>query len=176
MHAQAPQPPFVTSTLREIRVSGSTELSVDIVRRASGVRTGELLTETVDHINERVERRYRDEGYTFAHAKTAFDAPSGILTIEVDEGVIDDVEFQGVDDKLARRFLSDFALRAGDVFNRSRAQHALEALLQPTRGAVRPGRLSGDGSSFTPGRDTRRRRGSFDIVDRDGRRVLLVGL
>ena len=49
-------------------------------------------------------------------------------------------------------------------------------LLRQTRGAVRPGRLYGDGSTFTPARDMRRRRGTFDLVDRDGRRVLLVGL
>ena len=87
----------------------------------------------------------------------AFDPDSGVVTIDVNEGTIDGVEFQGVDEKLARRFASEFALRAGDVFNRERAQHALDALLQQTRGAIRPGRLYGDGSTFTPTRDMRRR-------------------
>jgi len=166
--------------VREIRISGAKELSDDVVRRAAGVAVGEPLAEpqsgAADRITESVQRKYRDEGYSFANAHVSFDPSSGVLTIDVNEGTIDGVEFQGVDEKLARRFASEFALRAGDVFNRERAQHALEALLEQTRGAIRPGRLYGDGSTFTPARDMRRRRGSFDLVDRDGRRILLVGL
>lgn len=182
IHAQDPPPPAVQPApiVREIRVAGAKELTDDIVRRAAGITVGEPPAETqsgaVDHVADAVQRKYRDEGYTFARAQVSFDPATGVVTIEVNEGIIDGVEFQGVDEKLAQRFASEFALRAGDVFNRERAQHALDALLQQTRGAVRPGRLYGDGSTFTPGRDLRRRRGSFDLVDRDGRRVLLVGL
>ena len=181
IHAQDP-PPVVQPApiVREIRVTGARELPEDVVRRAAGVVVGEPLAETqtgaVDRMTQSVQRKYRDEGYSFASAQVSFDPASGVVTIDVNEGTIDGVEFQGVDEKLARRFASEFALRAGDVFNRERAQHALDALLQQTRGAVRPGRLYGDGSTFTPARDMRRRRGSFDLVDRDGRRMLLVGL
>ena len=182
MHAQDPPSPVVQPApiVREIRVTGARELPEDVVRRAAGVVVGEALAETptsaVDRITESVQRKYRDEGYSFASAQVSFDPASGAVTIDVNEGTIDGVEFQGVDEKLARRFASEFALRAGDVFNRERAQHALDALLQQTRGAIRPGGLYGDGSTFTPGRDMRRRRGSFDLIDRDGRRILLVGL
>jgi hypothetical protein len=178
IHAQDPPPPVVqpAALVREVRVTGAKELSDDVVRRAAGISVGEALTETVDRTADAVQRKYQDEGYSFARVHTAFDPTSGVVTIEVNEGIIDAVEFQGVDEKLAQRFAGEFAVRAGDVFNRGRAQHALDALLEQTRGAIRPGRLYGDGSTFTPGRDRRRRRGSFDLVDRDGRRVLLVGL
>jgi hypothetical protein len=182
IHAQDPPSPVVQPApiVREIRVTGSRELSDDVVRRAAGVVVGEPLAEppssAVDRMTQSVQQKYRDEGYSFASAQVSFDPDSGVVTIDVNEGTIDGVEFQGVDEKLARRFASEFALRAGDVFNRERAQHALDALLEQTRGAIRPGRLYGDGSTFTPSRDKRRRRGSFDLVDRDGRRVLLVGL
>jgi len=165
-----------TSPVSEVRVTGAKELPDEAVRRAAGIKTGEPLSDTVEHVADAVQRKYRDEGYSFARATASFDPPTGVLTIDVDEGIIEGVEFQGIDEKLAGKFASEFALRAGDVFNRARAQHALDALLQQTRGAVRPGRLYGDGSTFTPSRDSRRRRGSFDLVDRDGRRVLLVGL
>jgi hypothetical protein len=166
-----PAPP-----IREVHLTGTKELSDEVVRRAARIATGEPFTETVERVAELVAQKYRDEGYSFARATATFEPASGVLKIDVDEGVIEGVEFQGVDEKLAGRFATEFALRAGDVFNRARAQHALDALLQQTRGAVRPGRLYGDGSTFTPSRDTRRRRGSFDLVDRNGQRVLLVGL
>ena len=50
-----------------------------------------------------VRRKYRDEGYSFASAQVSFDPASGVVTIDVNEGTIDGVEFQGVDEKLARR-------------------------------------------------------------------------
>jgi len=83
--------------------------------------------------------------------------------------VIDGVEFHGVDDfNVVRTLLDEFALRAGDVFNRNRAMQALEVLLRQTRGAIRPDR--------TGSRDRHGRRGTFDIVDRNGQRVLVVAL
>jgi len=178
IHAQDPSAPAAqpAAPVREVRVTGTRELSDEVVRRAARVETGEPFTETVEHVAAAVEKQYRDEDYTFARATVSFEPASGVLTIAVDEGVIEGVEFQGIDEQLARKFAADFALRAGDVFNRSRATRALDALLQQTRGAVRSGRLNGNGSTFTSGRDARRRRGSFDIVDRDNRRVLLVGL
>src|SRR5262249_11516968 len=84
------------------------------------------------------------------------------------------VEFEGVDENLARSFAEEFALRAGDVFNRKRARQALDVLLEQTRGAVRPARLYS--RPTTPPDDLSRRRSTFDLVDRGGRRMLLVGL
>src|SRR5262249_54843081 len=65
----------------------------------------------------------------------------------------------------------EYAVRAGDVFNRKNAMQALEVLLRQTRGAVRPGDVY-----YRDTRDLGNRRGTFDLVDRDGQRVLLVGL
>jgi len=142
IHAQDPPSPVVQPApiVREIRVTGARQLSDDVVRSAAGVVVGEPLAETqagaVDRMTQSVQRKYRDEGYSFANAQVSFDPDSGVVTIDVNEGTIDGVEFQGVDEKLARRFASEFALRAGDVFNRERAQHALDALLLQTRGAI----------------------------------------
>ena len=145
--------------VREVRVSGAKELEAGDVRRASGAMAGEPLADSLERIAERVQNRYREDGFMFANARISFEPDAGVLTVDVDEGVIEGVEFQGVDEGLARRFADEFALRAGDVFNRRRALHALDVMLQQTRGAV-----------------DRRRQGTFDLVDRNGRRVLLVGL
>lgn len=144
--------------VRSIRIVGAKEISEAGVARASRVVTGEALPVTLEQLRDRIERHYRDEGYTFARVTPTFDDASGALTIQIDEGVIDAVEFEGLDDKLKKTFDADFAFRAGDVFNRSRAVHALDALLQQTRGAVR------------------RSRRTFNVIDRDGQRVLIVGL
>jgi hypothetical protein len=158
--------------VRSIHVTGAKELSEDTIRHAIPVETGQPLTDSLERIGEAVTKRYEDDGYTFAHAEATFDAATGALSITIDEGVIDGVEFQGVDDPgVAQRLADEFALRGGDVFNRKKAMQALEALLRQTRGAIRPGRVY-----FRDSRDLRNRRGTFDLVDRNGQRVLLVGL
>src|SRR5438034_5855676 len=81
--------------VRAIRISGAKELSAEAVRRATGATAGEALADPIERVSERVERRYRDDGYTFATVKSSFDAGSGVLAVDVDEGVIAGVEFQG---------------------------------------------------------------------------------
>src|SRR6266571_3687536 len=141
--AQPPSQPPGSGTIRDVVITGVRELGENVVRGAIPVQTGAPTSDSLKHIAEAVERRYRDEGYSFAHVTPVFDEASGTLSLTIDEGIIDGVEFHGIDDaSLVRTFLDEFALRAADVFNRTRAMQALEALLQQTRGAVRPGRLS----------------------------------
>jgi len=171
----APQPP--APDVRSITITGAKELSPAVVRSVvrsdAGVREGEPLRATTDEIATRIRRAYGDEGYTFAGAKVEFDPDAGALTIAIDEGTIDGVSFEGVDRRLARLFADEFALRAGDVFNSRKARHALDVLLEQTRGAVRAARLYSE--PFTDSGELRRR-GTFDIVERGGQRILLVGL
>ena len=176
-YAQDPATSSLQATaavVRSIAISGAKEIAERELVDNARLKTGEPLPDTPDNISRTIERHYRDEGYAFARATTKFDDASGALTVTIDEGIIDAVEFEGVDERLMRRFRDEFALRAGDVFNRSRAQQALDVLLRPTRGAVRPGALHR--GTFTDSGELRRRRGAFDLVDRGGRRVLLVGL
>src|SRR3954468_3232788 len=162
-----------TAAVREIHITGAREISSQAIQDALRVRIGEPLIDTTAHLGEIVSRQYRDEGYTFARIKTGFDAASGVLSLDIDEGVIDAVVFQGVDEKLARLFENDFALRAGDVFNRRRARQALDVLLRPTRGSVTAGNTYPQ--QFTSSDEVSRRRGTFEIVDRNGDPRVLAG-
>jgi len=168
--AAQPSAPIV----RSIAITGAKEVAEKAILEAIGVKPGQPLTSTADQVAETVRLHYVDEGYTFARVTAAFDASSGVLSLTIDEGVIDGVEFQGIDEQLVLRFSEEFALRAGDVFNDKRARQALDILLRQTRGAVRPGGLHTP--TYTEDGDLRRRHGTFDVVDRNGQRVLVVGL
>ncbi|HXI30982.1 MAG TPA: POTRA domain-containing protein [Vicinamibacterales bacterium] len=167
---QPPPRPIV----RSIAIAGSKEVSEPAIRAELRIREGEPLPAAPDEIGRRLVEFYRHEDFSFARVTTTFDDASGALSITVDEGVIGGVEFEGVDDHLARSFADEFALRAGDVFNRKRARQALDVLLEPTRGAIRPGRLYPQ--NITSSDDLTRHRGTFDMIDRGGTRLLRVGL
>lgn len=162
------QPP--SKPVSAIHIAGAREIAPQTILESLRVKTGDPLPDTPQHIGESVVRQYKAEGYTFAHVKAVFDESSGVLDLDIDEGVIDRVVFQGVDEKLAATFADDFALRAGDVFNSRRARQALEVLLRPTRGAVSAGHSSDESG------DLSKRHGAFDLVDRNGERTLLVEL
>src|ERR1051325_2947369 len=137
--------------IRQIRITGAHELSRDAIIDAARVDLDRPLPvppDRVDDLAARVVRHYHNEGYNFATVTAAFDAEAGVLSFAIDEGVIGGVEFTGVDDTLKQRFADEFAMRAGDVFNRRRARQALDVLLRPTRGAVRPGRIIERGATF----------------------------
>src|SRR5918993_3514821 len=151
---QIQQPPG--APIKTVNISGLQELDEASVLDAAGVRVGDPLAQPVDDIAAAVERKYRDEGFAFAEVTATFDDASGALALNIDEGQIDEVEFTGVDPDRARSLTDDFAMRAGDVFNRSRAADALQALLRPSRGALEPARRA------------------FDLVRRNGQRVLVV--
>src|SRR6185295_18563947 len=95
-----PQAPLV----RSIAVTGAKEIPVAEIERAIRVKAGEPLTDTPEHITQAIERHYRSEGYCFARVKTDYDAASGGLAIDIDEGRIDEVEFQGIDKRLIGMF------------------------------------------------------------------------
>jgi outer membrane protein assembly factor BamA len=147
-----PQP----APLKTVKVVGAQELDQESILDAGRVRTGEPLPSPPGEIADKIERHYRDEGFTFAEVTAEFDESAGALTLTIDEGRIDDVEFTGVSGERARSLAADFAMRAGDVFNRSRARDALQALLRPTRGAISPARKA------------------FDLIQRNGQRILVV--
>jgi outer membrane protein insertion porin family len=170
-----PQPP--PPTVHDIQIAGTKELSEHAVRSELPAHVDAPFTATTEQVVDAIVDVYRDEGFTFARATAEFDPATGVLKISIDEGVIDGVEFEGVDAKLAQTFAEEFALRAGDVFNSRRARQALNALLRPTRGAILAGRVAEASAVFT---DTRQlgnvRRRTFDLVEIDGKRVLRIGL
>jgi hypothetical protein len=130
-------------------------------------------------ITERVQRKLPRRGLQFRErAGVVPIRSSGVLTIDVNEGTIDGRRGSKGSTRSSRgRFASEFALRAGDVFNRERAQHALEALTRADarRDSPRPSvrrRIDVHAGRATCGDG----RGSFD--SRRSRRPphLLVGL
>lgn len=146
--------------VRDIRIDGAHELGRSWVVRAGHLTLGEPLPAGPDHIAQDIEQRYHETGYTFAVVKATFDDESGTLSLIVNEGVIDAVEFEGIGSRAAHTFADEFALRAGDVFNRARATQALNALLRQTRGAIRPAG----------------RRSTFNLIERGDQHVLIVDL
>lgn len=169
-------PAALRPILREVQLQGATVFTKDEVVRRLKLEIGQPLPVPDMDLIKELLRLYTDEGYTFARASTKFDDPTGLLQVTVDEGRIDAIEFQGVSADLAERMTESFLVRPGEIFNRRTVRRALNRLLEPTGGAIMLSRRPEAGVRFTSSRDLGRRRDSFELIDRDGRRVLVVHL
>lgn len=161
-----PSPQVQSQPLREVVVEGNGSLGRSRILERLELTEGRDLTKEPSEIAADLQALYASEGYTEARATAAYDAATARLTLRIDEGRIDAVEFTGPDEAVARQFIEDFDVRTGDVFNRRQILLAINRLLAQTEGAFRPAQQS-DRSSQTD---------SFDLVSRDGKRVLVVRL
>lgn len=149
-----PEQPILT----DVRTVGTSVYTPEQLQTQHALRIGERLPEPPEAIAAAVQRRYVADGYTFAQVSATIDG-GGVLTIEVDEGEIDAIEFHGVGARVDERLRETFAIRPGEIFNRSQANRALRQALESTQGAVE--------------RDRDR---VFDMRREENRRVLEVNL
>ena len=154
---QTPAPPL--PVLTELVTDGVTVFTPTEIRWGLHLAERAPLPDPPDVLAERLQRRYAREGYTKAVVRATFDESTGRLELRVDEGRVDAVVFEGVDRKLAEELRAAFSVRPGDIFNTRQVADAVRHVLAPTAGAVR---LRGSDG--------------FDLVERDGRRTLVVNV
>lgn len=142
--AAQPELPLIQS----VRIDGVSVYTVNDLQQRMGLVPGVRLPNPPAAIAEDIERRYERDGYSFARAEAAIDE-TGVLTIRVDEGHVDEIEFRGVTSEVAARFREAFAIPIGDVFNHLQASRALDEALAFTKGAIE----RGPGQTFRMDRD-----------------------
>jgi hypothetical protein len=151
----APDQPLIS----QVRIVGASVYTDEELQRRYGLYAGASLPQAAEALAADIRRRYEGDGYTFAEVAARIDE-RGVLTVEIDEGQIDAIEFHGVNSDVAARLREEFAVQPGDVFNRSQAGRALDAALEVGQGAI----------------ERRRSKDTFTLEREGGRRVLLVHL
>jgi hypothetical protein len=169
VHQAQARPPVPAAALKQVVVNGARCFTERDVAAFLELRIDAPLPASPAQLAQDLQRRYAAQGYSFAQVAARFDEDNGQLTFDVDEGHIDAVEFAGVRTDLAHEFANDFALQPGDVFCRTEATRALSVLLQPTQGAVCPAETSAGLSTLPRPLTT-----PFEMIERDGKRVLIV--
>ncbi len=174
---QATAPPAnQAAAVQSVSLEGVSVFGREQLLRSLRVEMGRPLPAPPAELARELEARYQRDGYVAARANASFDEASGSLLIRVDEGRIDEIDFEGVDKALAARLAGDFAIQPGDVFNTRDVRHALDSLLAPTRGAIEAISRVPRGPAFQRTRDLSRASRPYDLVERDGRRVLTIDL
>jgi hypothetical protein len=153
----SPQPE--QPVLSDIRIVGASIYSAEELQRRHGLAAGTRLDEPPETVADRIRKYYASNGYSFATVTATLDEAK-VLTVEIDEGQVDAIEFHGVSDDIANRLREEFAVQPGDVFNRPQATRALDQALEIGQGAI----------------VQRRSHDVFTLIREHGRRVLQVNL
>ena len=142
--------------MNQLIVEGATVFSDKDVLWLLELAPGQRLPGPPEQIAQQLQKRYASDGYGGATVEAVFDPASGTLTLRVDEGRIDDIEFEGLAPDLAKRFSRDLSVHPGDLYNRSVVSRSLSRLLAESQGALQ---VADDG---------------IDLQTRSGRRVLVI--
>jgi hypothetical protein len=155
--AAAQEPPVVPpEPFRELATTGLTVFTPADVRELLDLKEGVPLPHAPESLAARLQRRYRRGGYTKAAVSAAFDPATGRLTLEADEGRIDAVAIEGVEEALASDLRGNLSVQPGALYNTREIARAVNRVLAPSQGAI----------------ELR----EFDLLDRDGLRTLIISL
>jgi outer membrane protein insertion porin family len=142
--------------LRHLELKGATIFTSDDVVWLLRLRVGERLPGAPDHVGQLLQERYERDGYTEAEVDAVYDAGTGTLTLSVDEGRIDAIEFKGIEGERAEILKRDLAVTPGDIYNSRIVRRAINRLLATAQGALEIGP------------------GDVELVERADKRVLVV--
>lgn len=151
-----PPVPEAGPVFDELVLEGASVFSTDDVVWLLRLRRGQPLPGPPEKVAELLQNRYVRDGYVAARVEAVYDPASQRLTLRVDEGRIDDIEFQGLPPGLVERFREGLNVAPGDLYNRRAVRESLRDLLKVADGALE---IAARG---------------IELVPRNGRRVLVI--
>src|SRR5688572_17733339 len=93
----SPQPE--QPVLSDIRIVGASIYSAEELQRRHGLAAGTRLDEPPETVADRIRKYYASNGYSFATVTATLDEAK-VLTVEIDEGQVNAIEFHGVSDDI----------------------------------------------------------------------------
>ncbi len=130
--SEAPPP-----SVQEIEIRGAHAFDREAVLGMIRVRPGGPLQREPGVVAEGLAKRYRIAGYPAARVSASFDASSGRLVLEVDEGRLREVVTEGLEGAARRRALETMRLEPGRVLREGDIWSAIARLDDASEGTVR---------------------------------------
>jgi hemolysin activation/secretion protein len=129
-------PPPAPARVSEIEIRGASAFSRDDVLSLIRLQPGEPLRRDPDTIAAGLASRYRIAGYPGARVAASFDAATGRLVLDVDEGTLVEVRVEGLGDSAARRAHATLGLQTGRVLREADIWEAFARLERESEGTI----------------------------------------
>jgi outer membrane protein insertion porin family len=115
--------------LKGIVLQGNNKLSKDKLLKLMTVKTGEVLNSKTVAANLRaIEESYKAEGYILAKTGDINFSPEGILTVRVNEGIVEDIVVKGNTKSKPFVITREMRTKKGQPFNAKEARVSMQKL------------------------------------------------
>jgi outer membrane protein insertion porin family len=113
--------------LTDVVVKGNTKVSTDKIMSRLGVKKGEVLnSKALSDNTKAIEQYYRDQGYILARVSDVSMNPAGVLTITINEGVLEGIVVKGNDKTKTNVITREMKLKPGEPFNAKDARRSMQ--------------------------------------------------
>jgi outer membrane protein insertion porin family len=140
--ASAAAVPADQPRIREIEITGAEAFDRTAVLKIIRLKPGDTLWRDAAAVAKALETRYHIQGFPAARVSGSFDAATGLLRLDVDEGRLVSVEVEGLDGKAERRALEVLDLQPGATLRDRDVTRAVRRLERESDGSLEADRLA----------------------------------
>ncbi len=113
--------------LKDIVVKGNTKVSTDKIKSLLTVTKGKVLNSKALGDNARaVENYYHDQGYVLAKVSDVAMSPGGVLTITINEGMLEGISVKGNEKTKTYVITREMKVKPGEPFNVKDARRSMQ--------------------------------------------------
>ncbi|CUH94546.1 putative secreted protein [Propionispora sp. 2/2-37] len=113
--------------LTDIVIQGNTKVPTDKLTEILKLEKGKILnTKTLNENARGIEQYYRDQGYILAKVSDVSMSPAGVLTVSINEGVLEDIKIKGNDKTKDYVITREMKLKTGEPFNAKDARRGMQ--------------------------------------------------
>ena len=112
-----------------LEVSGNTKISTDKIREIVNLRKGKMVNiREATRKLQFVEEQYKRDGYILARLTDVNLRPDGVLSVRINEGIVEDFKVKGNVKTKDKVILREIRLKKGDPFNSTLARRSLQRI------------------------------------------------
>lgn len=113
--------------LNEIVIKGNTKVSTEKIKELLTIKPGAVLNAKTLNDNMRaIEQYYHDQGFILAKVNDVAMGSGGVLTISVNEGVLEGITVKGNDKTKTNVITREIKLKTGESFNVKDARRSMQ--------------------------------------------------
>ncbi|MDR7866209.1 MAG: BamA/TamA family outer membrane protein [Sporomusaceae bacterium] len=113
--------------LKDIVVKGNSKVSTAKIKSMLTVNTGKVLNTKALNENARIiETYYHDQGYVLARVSDVAMTPGGVLTITINEGMLEGITVKGNEKTKTYVITREMKVKPGDTFNVKDARRSMQ--------------------------------------------------
>ena len=112
-----------------LQITGNTKLSTDKIREIVNLRKGKMVNiREATRKLQFVEEQYKRDGYILARLTDVNLQPDGVLSVRINEGIVEDFKVKGNVKTKDKVILREIRLKKGEPFNSNLARRSLQRI------------------------------------------------